>query len=101
MSSHARMLRGVAPRRPIPIVFTSGILLSFTSASRAAALALPELAFAAFFVGSVVGDAGVRQAPWIVLVATIVAALVRRLDVESWTLFIPGGLGGRVERAFG
>src|SRR5436190_4210006 len=101
MSSHARMLRGVAPRRPIAFVFTSGALLSFTSASRAAALALPELAFAAFFVGSVVGDAGVRLAPWIVLLATILASIVRRLDIESWTLFIPDGLAGRVERAFG
>jgi len=91
----------VAARRPIAIVFTSEALLSFTSASRAAALALPELAFAAFFVGSVVGDAGVRLAPWIVLVATILASIVRRLDIESWTLFIPDGLAGRVERAFG
>jgi magnesium transporter len=91
----------VRPRRPIAIVFTSGALLSFTSASRAAALALPELAFAAFFVGSVVGDAGVRLAPWVVLVATILASIVRRLDIESWTLFIPDGLAGRVERAFG
>jgi magnesium transporter len=91
----------VTPRRPIPILFTGGALLSFTSASRAAALALPELAFAAFFVGAVVGDAGVRLAPWIVLVAALLASIVRRLDIESWTLFIPDGLGGRVERAFG
>src|SRR5262245_27212110 len=95
------MLPSVSPRRPIPIVFTTGALLSFTSASRAAALTLPELAFAAFFVGGVVGDAGVRMAPWILLVAAILASIVRRLDIESWTLFIPDGLGGRVERAFG
>ena len=91
----------MSPRRPIPIVFSTGALLSFTSASRAAALALPDLAFAAFFVGAVVGDAGIRAAPWIVLVAAILASIVRRLDIESWTLFIPDGLGGRAERAFG
>ena len=91
----------MSPRRPIAIVFTSGALLSFTSASRAAALALPELAFAAFFVGSVAGSIGVRVAPWIVLLAALVASIVRRLDIESWTLFIPDGLAGRVERAFG
>ena len=89
------------PRRQIPIVVAASALLSFTSASRAAALALPELAFAAFFVGGVLkrtaGDAG----PWIVLAAALLGLAVRRLDLESWTLFIPGGLSGRVERAYG
>ena len=89
------------PRRQIPVVFASSVLLSFTSASRAAALALPELAFAAFFVGAVVGADGIRLGPWIVLAATVLAIVVRRLDIESWTLFIPGGLAGRVERAYG
>jgi magnesium transporter len=95
------MLLRVRPRRPISIVFTSGTLLSFTSASRAAALALPDLALAAFFVGAVLGDSAGRLGPWIVLAATLLAAVARRVDVESWTLFIPGGLSGRAERAFG
>ena len=89
------------PRRQIPVVFASSVLLSFTSASRAAALALPELAFAAFFVGAVVGADGIRLAPWIVLAATLLAVVIRRLDIESWTLFIRGGLAGRVEHAYG
>ena len=47
-------------RRVVPIVLATSALLSFTSASRAAALALPELAFAAFFVGGVLRDAPAR-----------------------------------------
>ena len=43
------------------------------------------------------GNAG----PWIVFAATLLGLAIRRLDLESWTLFIPGGLSGRVERAFG
>jgi magnesium transporter len=68
---------------------------------KAAALAIAELGIGVFFVSgvarSVVGDA----APWFVLGACALAALVRAVDIESWTLFTPGGLVGRVERAFG
>jgi magnesium transporter len=88
-------------RRDVPIVLAASALLSFTSASRAAALALPELAFAAFFAGGVLKDTAGNAGPWIVFVATIIGLAVRRLDLESWALFIPGGLTGRVERAFG
>jgi magnesium transporter len=88
-------------RRDVPIVLAASALLSFTSASRAAALALPELAFAAFFAGGVLRDTAGNAGPWIVFVATAIGLAVRRLDLESWTLFIPGGLVGRIERAFG
>jgi magnesium transporter len=89
------------PRRDVPIVLAASALLSFTSASRAAALALPELAFAAFFAGGVLRDTTGNAGPWIVFAATIIGIAIRRLDLESWTLFIPGGLSGRVDRAFG
>src|SRR5258708_19642382 len=88
-------------RREVPIVRAGSALLSFASASRAAALALPELAFAAFFAGGVLKDTAGNAGPWIVFVATVIGLAVRRLDLESWTLFIPGGLPGRVDRAFG
>src|SRR5260221_1632858 len=89
------------PRREVPIVLAASALLSFTSASRAAALALPGLAFAASFAGGVLKDTAGNAGPWIVFVATVIGLAVRRLDLESWTLFIPGGLTGRVDRAFG
>ena len=88
-------------RRVVPIVLATSALLSFTSASRAAALALPELAFAAFFVGGVLRDAPARSGPWIVLAATLLSIAIRRVDLQSWALFVPGGFGGRVERAYG
>jgi magnesium transporter len=89
------------PKRDVRIVLATSALLSFTSASRAAALALPELAFAAFFIGGVVRDAVGPAAPWYILLATVFGLAIRRLDLASWTLFIPGGLTGRVEQAFG
>src|SRR5258705_8288706 len=96
------MLESVTrPRRDGPMVFAASALLSFTSASRAAAVGLPELAFAAFFAGGVLKDTAGNAGPWIVFAATVIGLAIRRLDLESWTLFIPGGLSGRVERAFG
>ena len=88
-------------KREVSIVLATNALVSFTSASRAAALALPELAFAALFAGGVLQDTAGNAGPWIVFAATVFGLAIRRLDLESWTLFIPGGLTGRVERAFG
>ena len=88
-------------RRDVPIVFATNAILAFTSTSRAAALALPELVFAAFFAGGLFSDTAGPGGAWIVFAATLIGLAIRRLDLESWTLFIPGGLSGRVEHAFG
>ncbi len=75
--------------------------MSFASASRAAALAIPDLGFAAFYIAATVtADAG-PSAPWLVLGAVAIGALCRAVDLESWALLVPGGIPGRVERAFG
>ena len=89
------------PRREVPIVLTASALLSFASAYRAAALALPDLGFAAFFIVAQARSGVGAAAPWFVLAAVLLGILIRRLDLESWALFIPGGLTGRVDAAFG
>src|SRR5690348_6773139 len=85
----------------VRIVLATRALVSFLSASRAAALAIPDLGFAAFFIAAVtvpvLGDA----APWFVLAAILLGMVCRAIDVESWALLVPGGVAGRVERAFG
>ena len=76
-------------------------LLSFISVWKATAFALAELGAGVFFVmgpaRAVAGDAAV----WFVLAAALLAAFVRAADIESWALFLPGGLVGRVDQAFG
>src|SRR5215467_8249757 len=89
------------PSKRVPIVLAASALSSFTTASRAAALALPELAFAAFFVGGVLRQTAGSVGPWLVVLAAFLGLAVRRLDLEHWTLFISGGLTGRAERTFG
>ncbi|MEO5820171.1 MAG: magnesium transporter [Vicinamibacteraceae bacterium] len=88
------------PRR-VPIVLLTSALVSFLSVWRATALAVTELALGLFFV---MGVSGSRVGAWTLPAMVGGAALavwLRRLDIESWTLLIPGGLPGRVERAFG
>ena len=91
----------IPPRHPIRVVLSSTALLPFLSVRKAAALAIAQLGVAAFFVSgiarSVVGD----SAGWFVLVATMLAVVVRTIDIESWALLIPGGFASRVTTAFG
>ena len=76
-------------------------MLPSISLPRASALAVAQLGSAAFFIAGVTGPALGQQAVWFVLAATVFAAFVRAIDIESWGFFIPGGFVGRLEQAFG
>jgi magnesium transporter len=89
------------PSTRVRIVLATRALVSFASASRAAALALPDLGFAAFFIAATTDSSLGPSAPWFVLAAVLIGFVCRAIDIESWALFIPGGVAGRVERAFG
>jgi len=88
-------------RRQVRVVLSTTALLSFISVSKATALVLAELGVGVFFVvgfaRTFVGD----SAPWFVLAACALGVVVRAIDIESWAFFVPGGLIGRTERAFG
>ncbi len=84
-----------------PVVLLTTALAKFLSVSRASALALTELGVGLFVV---MGVAGGRTGAWAlpaIVAATLLAVYARHLDVASWGLLLPGGLPGRVERAFG
>src|SRR6185436_6603372 len=87
--------------RQVRVVLSTTALLSFMSVSKATALALAELGIAAFFVIGVARSVIGESAPWFVLVACALSAFVRAIDIESWAFFIPGGLIGGSEQAFG
>ena len=91
----------LTPKRQVRVVLSTTALLSFMSVSKATAMALAELGIAAFFVIGVARSVIGESAPWFVLVACALSALVRCIDIESWAFFIPGGLIGRTERVFG
>jgi magnesium transporter len=91
----------IRPRRPIRVVLSSTALLPFMSVRKAAALAIAQLGVAAFFISGVARSALGDSAAWFVLAATVIAAFARAIDIESWSLLIPGGFVGRVTSAFG
>jgi magnesium transporter len=88
------------PAQRVRVVLSATALLSFVSVWKAAALAIAELGVAAFFVAGVSEPLG-PLAPWLTVGMCAVAAFVRAIDIESWGLFVPGGLIGRARLAFG
>src|SRR5262249_38377262 len=86
--------------RPAPIVPVSA-LREFLPTWRTTVLTLSELGAAAFFVGGITPANYGAGGAWFVLVGVMIGLVVRIADVESWALFIPGGLAGRVSDAFG
>ena len=89
------------PRHPIRVVLSSTALLPFLSVRKAAALAIAQSGVAAFFISGVTWSALGESAGWFVLAATLLAVLIRAIDIESWALLIPGGFVSRVTLAFG
>ena len=68
---------------------------------QAAALTIAQLGAAAFFIAGVAGTSLGQSAAFFVLTATILAAFVRAVEIESWALLIPGGFVSRTAAAFG
>ncbi len=69
--------------------------------NRATVLVLLELGAAAFFASGAAARALGPVAPWFVLAAVVIGIGVRLVDLEGCSLFIPGGLYGKVKDAFG
>src|SRR5947208_13770743 len=89
------------PNRRVRVVLSSMGLLPLVSIWRAAALALAELGCAAFFIVGVVQGTVGQFAPWFVLSACVLGIFARAGDIESWALFILGGLICLIEQSFG
>jgi magnesium transporter len=92
---------GSPATRRISILLTGEMLRALVPAGRTTLLTLAELSLPVFFISGVAfADLG-AAAPWLVVAAVVLGILARASDIESWALFIPGGLAGRVNQAFG
>jgi magnesium transporter len=85
----------------VRVVFSTTALVSFMSGWKAAAPTMTELGIGAFAVVGVTYAASGPLAPFCVAAACVLGAFARAVDIESWALFVPGGLVGRGEAAFG
>ncbi len=86
---------------PVRVVLSTPAVMSFVSVWKAGALAMVQLGAGAFFVAGVTRAVLGPSAVWFVLAATVLGALARAVDIESWALLIPGGTIGRLQEAFG
>ena len=89
------------PPRPKPPLVLTTTVRAFLPTWRTTVLTLSELGAAAFFVSGITQARYGAAGPWFVLVAVMLGFVVRVVDIENWALFIPGGLAGRVNDAFG
>ncbi|HET9219348.1 MAG TPA: magnesium transporter [Terriglobia bacterium] len=89
------------PSRRVRVVLATTALLSFKSVSNATAFVFAELGIGIFFVSGIARSFIGDSAPWFVLAACGLSAIVRAIDIESWAFLMPGGLVARTERAFG
>lgn len=89
------------PIRHVPVVLAAGVLQSIVSTWRAAPIAVAQFGIAGLFAIGVAYDTLGPAAAWYVLAATLIGSALRAVDVESYALFIPGGLVGRAREAFG
>src|SRR6188768_1916274 len=87
-------------RQRIPIIVGRTALQPFVSIWRAAAPLVAQVAVPALFIAGLAAPLGAAGG-WLVLAAALAGARLRRAEVESWALFLPGGLAGRVRQAFG
>jgi magnesium transporter len=88
-------------QRKTRVHLSTTALLSFMSLSQATALVAAELGVAAFFVIGVARPVLGGPSALFVLAACVLSGFVRTIDIEHWALFVPGGVTGRAERAFG
>jgi hypothetical protein len=82
-------------------VLVTTTLLKLASAWRAAALSIPDVGVAVFFIAGVATSGAGVLAPWFVAAAVLLGLACRTVDVEGWGIRVKGGLPGRAGVAFG
>ncbi len=76
-------------------------MLTFISFWRAAAVVLNDLASSAFYAGGIAEESVGKSAPWFILAVMVFAFAVRKVYVESCSMFTRGGVYRVVKEALG
>ncbi len=85
----------------VRLVVASSVMLSFISFWRAAAVVLNDLASSAFYAGGIAEESVGKSAPWFILGVMVFAFAVRKVYVESCSMFTRGGVYRVVKEALG
>ncbi len=85
----------------VRIVVASSVMLTFISFWRAAAVVLNDLGSSAFYAGGIAEQSVGKSAPWLILAVMVFAFSVRKVYVESCSMFTRGGVYRVVKEALG
>ncbi len=85
----------------VRLVVASSVMLTFISFWSAAAVVLCDLASSAFYAGGIAEESVGKAAPWFILAVMIFAFSVRKVYVESCSMFTRGGVYRVVKEALG
>ncbi len=85
----------------IRLVVASSVMLTFISFWRAAAIVLNDLGSSAFYAEGIAEEAIGKSAPWLILVVVMFSFAVRKVYVESCSMFTRGGVYRIVKEALG
>jgi hypothetical protein len=85
----------------VRLVVASSVMLTFISFWRAAAIVLNDLGSSAFYAGGIAEEAVGKSAPWLILCVVLFSFAVRKVYVESCSMFTRGGVYRIVKEALG
>src|ERR1700722_10660787 len=86
---------------PAKVIIVSSVMFAFISYWRTAAVVLCDLASTAYYIGGIVEQSIGPAAPWFILAVMVFSYAVRSVYIESWTLFVRGGVYRVVREALG
>ncbi len=85
----------------VRLIVASSVMLTFISFWRAAAIVLNDLGSSAFYAAGIAEEAVGKSAPWFILGVMCFAFAVRKVYVESCSMFTRGGVYRVVKEALG
>jgi amino acid transporter/nucleotide-binding universal stress UspA family protein len=93
--------RSSSTLRTAQVIIISGVMFTFISYWKTAAVVLCDLASTAYYIGGIVEQAIGPAAPWFILAVMIFSYFVRMVYLESCSLFVRGGAYRVVKEAMG
>src|SRR3569833_3619262 len=89
------------PSDRVRLIVASSVMLTFISFWRAAAIVLNDLGSSAFYASGIAEEAVGKSAPWLIIGVMCFAFAVRKVYVESCSMFTRGGVYRVVKEALG
>src|SRR6204780_1245169 len=87
--------------RTAQVIIISGVMFSFISYWKTAAVVLCDLASTAYYIGGIVESSVGKAAPWFILAVMLFSYAVRSVYIESCSIFVRGGVYRVVKEAMG